>query len=234
MAAGHEKAGREKEVTAAQIDRELRALPRQTAEACRRVRRSYSRRLKAAPAKQVVQIGEQLIQRHGHRFVGSELIQSHPGALGSLRAAQLRRIGRGLDSWAAVDIFGSLLSGPAWREKQVPDSLIHGWARSPDRWWRRAALVSTVPLNVAARGGHGDPRRTLAVCRLLVDDRDDMVEKALSWALRCLVPHDRAGVEAFVARYESKLAARVLREVRNKLRTGLKNPGRRGRLRPRA
>ena len=71
-----------------------------------------------------------------------------------------------------------------------------GHEKAGHRWWRRAALVSTVPLNVAARGGHGDPRRALAVCRLLVDDPDDMVEKALSWALRCLVPHDRAGVEA--------------------------------------
>ncbi len=72
-----------------------------------------------------------------------------------------------MDGWGAVDVFGSLVSGPAWRENQVKDALIHGWARSRDRWWRRAALVSTARRNVAAR---------------------------------------------------------VLREVRNKLETGLKNP----------
>ncbi len=94
------------------------------------------------------------------RFIASELILSHPEALASLRAADLRRLGKGMASWSDVDIFGCYLSGPAWRERQVPDSLIRGWARSRDHWWRRAALVSTVPLNVKARGGSGDTPRT--------------------------------------------------------------------------
>ena len=51
------------------------------------------------------------------------------------------------------------------REGQVADALIQRWARSKDRWWRRAALVSTVALNIGARGGQGDPARTLMVCR---------------------------------------------------------------------
>ena len=70
----------------------------------------------------------------------------------------------------------------------------------------------------------GDVPRTLAVCELLLHDRDDMVVKALSWALRELIPWDAQAVEAFLAEHESVLAGRVKREVRNKLRTGLKNP----------
>lgn len=60
-----------------------------------------------------------------------------------------------------------------------------------DRWvWRRAVSVSTVPLNMKSRGGIGDPQRTLAVCDLLIADRDDMVVKALSWALRELAERE--------------------------------------------
>jgi 3-methyladenine DNA glycosylase AlkD len=129
-----------------------------------------------------------------------------------------------MDGWGAVDSFGRSLSGPVWRQRQVPDELIHEWAHSEDRWWRRAALVSTVPLNVKARGGTGDVPRTLAVCRLLVDDGDDMVVKAMSWALRELVVHDPDAVRAFLSTHQDALAARVRREVTNKLRTGLKNP----------
>jgi 3-methyladenine DNA glycosylase AlkD len=51
-----------------------------------------------------------------------------------------------------------------------------------------------------------------------------MVAKAMSWALRELVVHDRKGVEAFLAAHDDLLAARVKREVRNKLTTGLKHP----------
>lgn len=81
-----------------------------------------------------------------------------------------------------------------WLRGQVPDKLIHKWARSRDRWWRRAALVSTVALNIRSRDGYGDVPRTLAVCRLLLDDRDDMIVKAMSWALRGLIVHDANAV----------------------------------------
>src|SRR6202035_1489210 len=104
--------------------------------------------------------------------------------------AHLKQLGRNLDSWAAVDTFACYLAGPAWREHQVPDSLILGWARSANRWWRRTALVCTVALNNQARGGRGDSERTLRICRTLVHDRDDMVVKAMSWALRELAKRD--------------------------------------------
>jgi hypothetical protein len=79
-------------------------------------------------------------------------------------------------------------------------------------------------LHVRSHGGTGDVARTLAVCRLLAEDPDDMVVKALSWALRELVVHDPEAVRAFLDEHDDVLAARVKREVRNKLRTGLKNP----------
>ena len=75
-----------------------------------------------------------------------------------------------------------------------------------------------------SRGGYGDLPRTLAVCRLLVADHEDMVVKALSWALRELVAYDPEVVRAFLQEHEAVLAARVKYEVRNKLTTGLKNP----------
>ena len=61
---------------------------------------------------------------------------------------------------------------------------------------------------------------------MLVDDHEDMVVKAMSWALRELVVHDPDAVRAFLQEHENILAARVKREVRNKLTTGLKNPRR--------
>ena len=53
-------------------------------------------------------------------------------------------------------------------------------------------------------------------CEMLAEDHDDMVVKALSWALRVLVVHDGDRVAAFPGRHEGILAARVVREARNK------------------
>lgn len=86
--------------------------------------------------------------------------------------------------------------------------------------------MSTVPLNNRARGGQGDVERTLGVCRQLTVDRDDMVVKAMSWALRELSKRDQRAVKSFLRQHSDELAPRVRREVTNKLETGLKNPRR--------
>jgi 3-methyladenine DNA glycosylase AlkD len=160
------------------------------------------------------------------RWIGYELIRFHAAAFRSLGAERLERLGQGIDSWQSVDTFARVLSGPAWLRGQIPDDLILAWARSTDLWWRRAALVSTVALNAKVDKGLGDVPRTLRVCRMLVDDSEDMVVKAMSWALRELVPHDPVALRAFLREHDQALAARIKREVENKLRTGLKTPRR--------
>jgi 3-methyladenine DNA glycosylase AlkD len=215
---------------AAEISGRLYARPRATVSQLRAIRREYSARLRDAPAGLVIALAMRLAA--AHRFVACELIRSHPGAPLRLGAGQIGRLGRGIASWEAVDCFAVYVAGPAWRGRLVADGVVHGWARSPYRWWRRAALVSTVPLNSRAQGGAGDARRTLRVCRMLERDRDPMVAKALSWALRELAKREPAAVRAFLAERRGALPALVLREVRNKLETGLKNPRRRDGARP--
>ena len=203
----------------------ISALADQKADAIRGVRREFSRRLAKAPSELVIRLALRLTRRRAAslRIVAYELVQHHKAAFASLNARLLEELGRGLDSWVAVDTFACYLSGPAWRERQISDASVRRWARSKDRWWRRAALVSTVPLNSKARGGTGDAIRTVDICAMLVKDRDDMVVKALSWALRELAKRDPQSVRGFLTEHEHELAPRVLREVNNKLVSGLKN-----------
>ena len=211
---------------AGEIDDRLSSLRHATTAELRQIRHEFSKRLKDAAPHVVIELGMLLLEvsKFEYRFVAYELIHHHPSALSHLNAWQLERLGRGIASWAAVDCYAVYLSGPVWRERRVPNTLIHGWARSADRWWRRAALVSTVPLNSKARGGSGDAYRTLQVCRLLERDRDPMVAKALSWALRELAKRDPRAAREYLSNRSDVLPALVLREVSNKLRTGLKNP----------
>ena len=212
--------------TAGEINAEIRALGKPNTPNVRAVRRRYSKRLKEAPAQEVMAVARVLLAGYGHRWVAYELIADHAGAFASLGERELEDLGSGIDSWWTVDAFARTLAGPVWLAGQVSDGLIRKWARSGDRWWRRAALVSTVALNRRSQGGMGDAERTLQVCSLLVADHDDMVVKALSWALRALAPHDPAAVRDFLYRNDDALAARVKREVGNKLATGLKSPRR--------
>jgi len=145
-----------------------------------------------------------------------------PDARASLGIRGIEALGRGNDNWKSVDVFACEVTGPAWREGVLSDAAVHRWAASRDHWWRRTALVSTVPLNLKSRGGTGDVSRTLAVCAQCAEDREDMVVKALSWALRELAKREPKAVAGFVEVHQSVMAARALREVRRKLETGRK------------
>jgi 3-methyladenine DNA glycosylase AlkD len=206
---------------AAELADRIERLPEPDVAAVRAIRREYSARLRAAPVDDVVAIAGAILGRH--RWVAYELVYHHRGAVASLGRAEVEGLGRGLDGWGAVDAFARYVAGPAWRLGSLEDADVQRWAASPDRWWRRAALVSTVPLNLRAAGGTGDAPRTLAVCRVLVADRDDMVEKALSWALRELVRWDPGAVRGFLVEHDAVLGARVKREVRSKLERGRKH-----------
>jgi 3-methyladenine DNA glycosylase AlkD len=214
------------EIVAEEFSERVFLLEHFTTEAIRALRREFSKRVAKSPARFVVEVALRLLDKHTmeHRFVAYELVCHHRAALASLTEKDIKLFGAGICSWDSVDMFACYLAGPAWRERQVSDKLIHSWARSRNRWFRRSALVSTVPLNNKARGGSGDAKRTLEVCRALVADRDDMVVKALSWALRELSKRDPEAVGQFLDEHQGALAARVVREVRNKLSTGLKNP----------
>jgi 3-methyladenine DNA glycosylase AlkD len=207
-----------------EFDAEIRALSVRNSPNVRKIRRRYSRLLKGYSPDFILDLVRTLILDYGYRGPAYELLASHRAAFERLGEAEVEALGHGINSWWAVDSFARLLAGPAWLQGLIADELITRWALSTDHWWRRAALVSTVALNVRSHGGAGDTPRTLAVCRLLADDPEDMVVKALSWALRELVVHDPQAVEAFLQKHEGDLAARVKREVRNKLTTGLKNP----------
>jgi 3-methyladenine DNA glycosylase AlkD len=201
----------------------LAAMPAQTVPAMRVLRRDWSRRLESAPPHAVLELAERLTSAGDwERIVAYELVAYHPGAMRALTPRRLRVLGRGMDSWGHVDTFACYLAGPAWRDGQVPDAVVQAWCRSDDRWWRRAALVCTVALNIPARGGRGDAARTLSIVALLLEDRDEMVVKAVSWALRELAKRDPKAVKAFLAKHEESLAPKVKREVATRLKTGKK------------
>lgn len=207
---------------AADIRAEIAALPRPDTPSVRAVRRRWSRALAPATAGDVIAIARALeadAPQEG-KWVAYELVRHHLAAFDAVGAAEVADFASRIASWYATDSFGTVLSGPLWARGGIPDALIDDWSFSADRWLRRSALVATVGRNAV----RADPARTLALCLRLAADRDDMVEKAVSWALRYLSQKDRAAVAAFMDEHGTAFAARVRREVRNKLATGRKNP----------
>jgi 3-methyladenine DNA glycosylase AlkD len=214
------------EAIVADIRAEIAALPKRDTPHLRAVRKAWSTRLKAAAAGEVIAAAQALERGAGQggKWIGYELIRFHAGAFAAIGEAEVEDFASRIASWYATDAFGTVLSGPLWAMGQIGDALVEAWSRSPQMWLRRSALVATVGLNASLPGRQGDAGRTLPICLRLADDREDMIEKAVSWALRYLSQRDRPAVEAFMAEHGDRFAARVRREVRNKLTTGLKTP----------
>jgi hypothetical protein len=164
-----------------------------------------------------------------------EVFRASPRCVLELSRPEIEGMLEVLHDWNSTDCFGCFVSGVAWREGVMRDGDIARWTKGEPRWTRRAALVSTVPLNLNARGATnpaGEAGKTLAICSRLIDDRDDMVVKAMSWALRTLASKDADAVREFLNEHRERLAPRVLRETTNKLSTGLKNPLKNANRRP--
>jgi len=97
---------------------------------------------------------------------------------------------------------------PAWRAGRTatPPSRLD----PPPEWpWRRAALVSTVPLNSRARR-HWRHAATLAILPPAPAGSSDLVVKALSWALRGTREARPFRRHSFLADHREHLAPRVL------------------------
>ena len=157
------------------------------------------------------------------QLLAYELLWKNKKALKNLNQRQIILLGNHLDNWASVDSYSLMIAGWHWREGTLPDSQILNWLKSENRWFRRVAVVCTIPLNLRSRGGYGDTKKTLMICEQVINDRDKLVVKALSWALRELSKRDRTAVENFIQQNRERLHSLVFREVSAKLETGRKN-----------
>ena len=157
------------------------------------------------------------------QVIAYELIGRTNKLLNALSYRDLMGLWRNLDNWASVDHFTVGIYGVLWGKGVVEDKHIEKLLTSDNFWDRRVAVVSTVALNLKSRGGTGDTPRTIAVCEKVVDDREDLIRKALSWALRELSKRDPRAVRDFQDKYQNRLAGLVIREVNHKLDFGTKN-----------
>lgn len=181
--------------------------------------------IKNWPPEKLVQFSKELVETHIFECnqLAYELLSKNKNALRLIRLKDLEELGRNMDNWATTDCFSVMISGWAWRENQISDSDVLNWLETGNLWWRRTAIVSTVALNLRSRGGTGDSKRTLMICERVIRNRENLIVKALSWALRELSKSDKPAVEKFMEKYDSQMASLARREIYTKLETGRKN-----------
>lgn len=157
------------------------------------------------------------------RALAIELLAGHRHHIPGLTWDDFDRWRRQLDNWGLTDALGSSVLGP-WLLADPDARLGHLWTLIADEdvWSRRLALVATVLIN-RGRTGPAIPDLTLALIDCVKAERQPMMTKAVSWALREMIKAHPERVGDYIQENRAVLAAHVVREVNNKLRTGLKS-----------
>ena len=167
-------------------------------------------------------------ESHEEKTLAAILLAAHRSTRRSVGPPEFDRWLDHVAGWAEVDTFC---------QNVIPaEQMLDEW----ERWRpfidqlsidsninkRRAALV----LLTGPAAHSSDPRlaaQAVATMDRLIDERDILITKAVSWLLRSMITHHRQTVIDYLTNNDARLPRIALRETRTKLTTGTK--GNRGR-----
>jgi 3-methyladenine DNA glycosylase AlkD len=112
-----------------------------------------------------------------------------------------------ISSWADHDGVVHYLISPMVAAKPARTRVVFRWAKSPNRWHRRAACVALIR---GARAKMFFPEIT-RISHSLLDDQDDMVQKGLGWLLRETAKFDAKRTVPYLMKIRKSAPRLVLR-----------------------
>lgn len=111
---------------------------------------------------------------------------------------------RFVNNWDLVDSSAHLIAGPYLQEKSRKQ--LYRWAKSNVLWERRIAIMATL-----AYIKEHDFEDTLKLAEILLEDKEDLIQKSVGWMLREIGNRDLAVEEAFLKKHYLAMPRTMLR-----------------------
>jgi len=111
---------------------------------------------------------------------------------------------KNINNWDLVDITAPNIVGHFLFDKKK--NILYDLARSDDLWERRIAIVSTFDFIRKQ-----EFQETLALSEILLDDKHDLIHKAVGWMLREIGKKDKAVLENFLKQHYKIMPRTMLR-----------------------
>ena len=110
-----------------------------------------------------------------------------------------------INSWDLVDVTADKIIGYYLEDK--PKDILYKFARSKSLWERRIAIISTFYFIKKS-----DPKETLKISEMLLNDKEDLIHKAVGWMLREVGKRCNMEIEEkFLKKYYKTMPRTMLR-----------------------
>ena len=140
----------------------------------------------------------------GNRFEQSTTIEQQ-----HIYQLYMKHAAKHVNNWDLVDVSAPKIVGAYWWERRKGENCLQSlsvMARSPSLWERRISIMSTFYF---IRQREYDI--TLALANILVDDKEDLIHKAVGWMLREVGTRDQAKAEQFLRLHYQTMPRTMLR-----------------------
>jgi 3-methyladenine DNA glycosylase AlkD len=145
---------------------------------------------------------------HEHRSAAVEILVAQYKSAGPEQRGEIVAFYLGntacIDSWDLVDGSAPYILGEHLKTR--PRAILRKLARSQSLWERRIAMVATLRLV-----RNGDLDDALRIAEMLLNDKHDLIHKAVGWVLREVGRKDRSRLLAFLESNYHRLPRTTLR-----------------------
>jgi 3-methyladenine DNA glycosylase AlkD len=142
------------------------------------------------------------------QYAGVDLLAACAGTLTPASLPVLEALIVGRSWWDTVDALAKHVAGAIVRGDRGAARTMDRWAKAPNPWLRRAAILHQLGFGEAT-----DAERLFRHCLASAADPDFFLRKGIGWALRQYAYVNPAGVAAFLDEHRDRLSPLSLREA---------------------
>ncbi len=111
-----------------------------------------------------------------------------------------------INNWDLVDVTAPNIVGSYLKNNKSSIKLLYTYAKSDNLWKRRIAIISTFTFI-----RNNDFEDTLKISEMLLDDKHDLMHKAVGWMLREVGKRDRKVLLKFLDSHSKQMPRTMLR-----------------------
>ncbi|PIZ83166.1 DNA alkylation repair protein [Candidatus Pacearchaeota archaeon CG_4_10_14_0_2_um_filter_05_32_18] len=167
--------------------------------------RKIAVKYKDAPLKLVKKLIESKI--HEERLLGVLiLVQKYQKTKDNKIFQFYKKYNKKINNWDLVDLSADKIVGDYYFHNKDKIKDLYKLTKSDNLWERRTAIVSTFYF---IKNNEFEP--TISIAEILLDDKHDLIHKAVGWMLREIGKRDKKALENFLKEHYKKMPRTTLR-----------------------